>query len=259
MGLVTPRSVWKLQHSLHVKAKGKATFRFYSLYDKLYREDILRFAWRDCRSRRGNLRQHRTGRGSRMVATTGGRWTATAGIGYASGWARSTNAKERARNSIQMNICMIRSAWSVWSQQHATSRGRRHENTLVRKPDAGKPHVRFDERESGNGDMEGYSGTGNRKGRSQLWPPLRPPRHLPTLHRLPKGGVFVVFVQSVMNFFWCFENRTESDDAHMPLGRLKSTSANSCVPARKPLGYVGYYAPAPVSGLRLALHHFSTF
>ena len=58
-------------------------------------------------------------------------------------------------------------------------------------------------------------------------------------NRLPKGGVFVVFVQSVMNFFWGFENRPQSDDAHMPLGRLKSTSANSCVPARKPLGYVG--------------------
>jgi len=78
-------------------------------------------------------------------------------------------------------------------------------------------------------------------------------------NRLPRGGVFVVFAQCVMNFFWGFENRTQSDDAHMPLGRLKSTSAKSCVPARKPLGYVGYYAPAPVSGLRLALHHFSTF
>ncbi|HEY5893543.1 MAG TPA: hypothetical protein VIT91_09960, partial [Chthoniobacterales bacterium] len=28
----------------------------------------------------------------------------------------------------------------------STSRGRKHELTLVRKPDAGKPHVRFDER-----------------------------------------------------------------------------------------------------------------
>jgi len=39
---------------LHVKAKGKATFRFYSLYDdKLYRKDILRFAWRLCRANGG--------------------------------------------------------------------------------------------------------------------------------------------------------------------------------------------------------------
>ena len=71
-------------------------------------------------------------------------------------------------------------------------------------------------------------------------------------NRLPKGGVFVVFVQCVMNFFWGFENRTESDDAHMPLWRLKSTSAHSCVPARKPLGYVEYYAPAPVERCRFA-------
>ena len=117
--------------------KGNATFRFYSRYDKLYGEYILRFAWRLCRSRRGTLRQHRTGRGRGMVATTSGRWTATAGIGYASGWARNTNSKERERNSIQMNICMIRLAGSVWSQPHATSRGRKHENTLVRKPEAG--------------------------------------------------------------------------------------------------------------------------
>jgi len=38
--------------------------------------------------------------------------------------------------------------------------------------------------------------------------------------------------------------------------RLKPTSANSCVPARNPLGHVGYYAPAPACELRLALHHF---
>ncbi len=54
MSLVTPQSVRKLPHSLHVKAKGKATFRFYSLYDKLYREDILRFAWRLCRANGGS-------------------------------------------------------------------------------------------------------------------------------------------------------------------------------------------------------------
>ncbi len=54
MSLVTPQSVRKLPHSLHVKAKRKATFRFYSLYDKLYREDILRFAWRLCRANGGS-------------------------------------------------------------------------------------------------------------------------------------------------------------------------------------------------------------
>ncbi len=39
---------------------------------------------------------------------------------------------------------------------------------LVRKPDAGKPHVRFDERGMETESKASYSGTGNRKGRTQL-------------------------------------------------------------------------------------------
>ena len=42
-------------------------------------------------------------------------------------------------------------------------------NYLVRKPDAGKPHVRFDERGVETESMASYSGTSNRKG----WSPLR--------------------------------------------------------------------------------------
>ena len=44
-------------------------------------------------------------------------------------------------------------------QPRRTSRGRKHEITLVRKPDAGKPHVRFDERGCGNGSATGYRAT----------------------------------------------------------------------------------------------------
>ena len=40
-----------------------------------------------------------------------------------------------------------------------TTRGRKHEITLVRKPNGGKPHVRFDERGSGNGSPKGYRAT----------------------------------------------------------------------------------------------------
>ncbi len=39
---------------------------------------------------------------------------------------------------------------------------------------------------------------------------------------------------------------TECEDTNMPLRSLTPTSANSGVAARKPLGYVGYYAPATV-------------
>ena len=41
MSLITPPSVQKLQTALRDKAKGSPSFRFYALYDKVYREDVL--------------------------------------------------------------------------------------------------------------------------------------------------------------------------------------------------------------------------
>ena len=51
--LATPASVQKLQTALHAKAKTEAEFRFYALYDKIYREDILAHAYVQCRSNKG--------------------------------------------------------------------------------------------------------------------------------------------------------------------------------------------------------------
>ena len=43
--LITPESVQKLQTALHDKAKKSPNFRFYALYDKVYRRDVLAFAY----------------------------------------------------------------------------------------------------------------------------------------------------------------------------------------------------------------------
>ncbi len=49
MSLVTPKTVEKLQTTLHAKAKESPSYRFYSLYDKMYRLDVLWRAYRSCR------------------------------------------------------------------------------------------------------------------------------------------------------------------------------------------------------------------
>jgi len=54
MSLETPESVWNLQKSLAAKAKGSPTFRFYSLYDKICRRDVLAYAYRRCKANGGS-------------------------------------------------------------------------------------------------------------------------------------------------------------------------------------------------------------
>ena len=53
MSLRTPLSVQKLQTALRDKAKGSPSFRFYALYDKVYREDVLAFAYVCCKANGG--------------------------------------------------------------------------------------------------------------------------------------------------------------------------------------------------------------
>ena len=53
MSLSTPESVQKLRAALHAKAKGSPSYRFYALYDKVYRADVLTFAYRCCRTNGG--------------------------------------------------------------------------------------------------------------------------------------------------------------------------------------------------------------
>jgi RNA-directed DNA polymerase len=53
MSLEPPEKVGKLQTALHAKAKASPSYRFYLLYDKLYRWDVLAYAYLRCKSNKG--------------------------------------------------------------------------------------------------------------------------------------------------------------------------------------------------------------
>jgi RNA-directed DNA polymerase len=53
MSLTTPDKIRQLQKKLYLKAKQEPDYRFYLLYDKVYREDILNHAWQLVREHKG--------------------------------------------------------------------------------------------------------------------------------------------------------------------------------------------------------------
>ena len=53
MSLAPPATVEKLQTALHAKAKASPQYRFYALYDKVYRRDVLAHAYERCLANQG--------------------------------------------------------------------------------------------------------------------------------------------------------------------------------------------------------------
>ena len=53
MLLTTPDTIRTLQRKLYIKAKQEPSYRFYALYDKVYRADILALAWRLVKANKG--------------------------------------------------------------------------------------------------------------------------------------------------------------------------------------------------------------
>ena len=124
MSLFPSETVGKLPQALHGKAKESPGYRFYSLYDKIYRLDVLWHAYRVCRFNDGapgvdgvafeEIESQGQTRWLRELADMPVR-------GFVGGCAASTNSRVRAMHDSLMNTCTKSWASSNFACDHNTS------------------------------------------------------------------------------------------------------------------------------------------
>lgn len=174
MSLQPPEKLRRLREALGVKAKREPGYRFYALYDKVYREDVLAHAW--AKSRRKGGGPGVDGQTFKDVEAYGvQRWLAEL---------REELRKELYKPSTEpwhssvLRAVRVRGTWRAFPGTTATNCFRACLGmTPVREPDDRNGHVRFDERGGGNGAMDhsARSATkdGDRSRRRRSSPPPR--------------------------------------------------------------------------------------
>ena len=79
MSLTTPEKIRKLKRAFYVKAKEAPSYRFHQLYDKVWKDDILRYAYQRCKANKG-------GRGSSLPIVRRRRHLSNTDVLYLEGW-----------------------------------------------------------------------------------------------------------------------------------------------------------------------------
>lgn len=148
MSLTTPEKIRRLQRKLYALAKEHPERRFHQLYDKVYRIDILEHAYKLARSNAG------------APGVDGIRFTdieAQGRVQWLEGLQKelhetcgsSCSVVTKARQDASSDLKATTSSRPSASIAQRTFERRLHRMPRakpVREPDAGKPHVRFDER-----------------------------------------------------------------------------------------------------------------
>jgi len=101
MSLAKPlESVEKLQTSLQTKAKAQPAFRFYTLWDKVYRKDVLLEAYQRCRANACQWRRDFPQECHRKIPQSGGLWRSAVSVIGASVLRRATATLQGRRNGV---------------------------------------------------------------------------------------------------------------------------------------------------------------